>query len=450
MKKTNFLRILLAITAVAAMIFCACGGDDETPESKQLVPFFVRQISAGGDHVTATGMDGSLWAWGWNDWGQLGDGTGGGTPSMNGYYNSKGTPTRIGTDINWASVSTGYSHTIAIKSDGSLWAWGRNQYGQLGDGTDGGGWNNGYNDYSADKNIPTQIGTDKNWASVSAGLDYAIAIKKDGSLWAWGNNSSEQLGTDGNYKNTPTQIGSDTWASVSAGYMHVAAIKKDGSLWAWGYNYNGQLGDGTNEYRRNIPTRIGTDTNWASVSVGPNHTVAIKKDGSLWAWGCNQYGKLGDGTATMRDEDNINIITNGINNDKNTPTRIGTDTNWASVLAGFEHTVAIKKDGSLWAWGRNVRGQLGDGTGGDGHEYNLVEQKMIWNESGNKNIPTRIGTDTNWASVSTRNRYNMAVKTDGSLWVWGTSDLFGDNIADGVEYTVSSTKRIPTQFFVEK
>ena len=141
-------------------------------------------------------------------------------------------------------LATGYYHTIALKSDGTLWAWGWNEYGQLGDGT------------TIDRNTPTRIGTDNRWYSVSAGVWHTIALKSDGTLWAWGANYSGQLG-DGTWtnRNTPTQIGFDNkWVSVSAGY-HTIALKSDGTLWAWGWNWAGQLGDGTTT-DRNTPTRI--------------------------------------------------------------------------------------------------------------------------------------------------------------------------------------------------
>ena len=135
------------------------------------------------------------------------------------------------------------------------------------------------------------------------------------------------------------------WSSVSAGYYHTIAIKTDGTLWAWGFNNYGQLGDGTTT-NRSSPTQIGSGTNWSSVSAGGYHTVAIKTDGTLWVWGNNGNGKLGDGTTT----------------DRYSPVQIGSGTNWSSVSTGGHHTIAIKTDGTLWAWGYNVYGGLGDGT----------------------------------------------------------------------------------------
>ncbi|MBI5017187.1 MAG: choice-of-anchor D domain-containing protein [Deltaproteobacteria bacterium] len=346
-----------------------------------------RSISVGSWHTAAVRTDGSLWAWGQNSSYQLGDGS----------ARNKFVPTRIGTDTNWTSVAAGTGHTVAVKTDGSLWAWGDNYYGQLGDGT------------VTDKSTPTRIGADTNWASIAAGQFHTVALKTDGSLWAWGGNSEGQLGdgTTGN-KSTPTRIGADTnWASMAAGQFHTVALKTDGSLWTWGDNSYGELGDGT-EVDRLTPTRIGTDTNWAGVGAGGYHALAVKMDGSLWAWGRNSEGQLGDGPTA----------------NKRTPTRIGTDMNWAGVAGGFGHTVAAKLDGSLWAWGRNSEGQLGDGT------------------TVSKYAPTRIGTDTNWARVAANDSQTVVLRTDGSLWAWG--DNAEGQVGDGTAGNKSSPTRVGT------
>ena len=273
-------------------------------------------------------------------------------------------------------VAASAAHTVAVRSDGSLWAWGLNSNGQLGDGT------------TTNRSTPVRIGTATNWATVAAGERYTVAVRTDGSLWAWGDNAGGRtgLGTVSGSTRAPTRIGADNdWLSVSAGWRHTVAIRVDGSLWAWGLNEGGQLGDGTTT-NRNTPTRIGTATDWRFVSVGVAHTIAARTDGSLWTWGSNRDGQIGDGTTTNR----------------NTPTRIGTATNWASIVAGNHHTMAITTDGELWAWGNNFNGQLGDGT-------------II-----NRNTPVRVGEATNWASVSA-GRHSAAVGTDGSLWAWGSS-----------------------------
>jgi len=288
---------------------------------------------------------------------------------------------QAGTQAGWASISAGGLHTAAIAADGTLWAWGNNATGELGDGT------------TIERSRPVQIGTDANWAYVSAGRGHTVAIRRDGSLWAWGVNVTGQLG-DGTTQNrpTPVRIGADTnWISVSAGQWHTVAIRRDGSLWAWGGNY-GRLGDGAREHRL-APVRIGADTNWASVSAASDHTAAIRRDGTLWAWGHNDHGQLGDGTTESR----------------LTPVRIGADTNWASVSAGgggiVGLTLAVRTDGTLWAWGHNGEGQLGDGT------------------TENRHSPVQVGTDADWAHVHASIFHSVGIRISGALYVWGWKGL---------------------------
>ncbi|MCX7736025.1 MAG: T9SS type A sorting domain-containing protein [Candidatus Kapabacteria bacterium] len=342
-------------------------------------------IACGYTHTVAIKEDGTLWAWGSNVFGQLGDGT----------TQDKSTPTQIGTATNWQSVACGNRHTIAIKGDGTLWAWGSNIAGKLGLG-----------DYK-DRSVPVQIGTESNWKEVACDMHHSIAIKGDGTLWAWGSNDYGQLGLgDYNHRSVPVRIGTATnWQSVACGYYHTLAIKEDGTLWAWGYNYYGQLGDGTTEDEM-IPTRIGTATNWKSIACASSHTIAIKDDGTLWAWGYN-YGQLGDGTVSYM---------------RTSPAQIGTANNWKNVACGYEHTVAIKGNGTLWAWGRNVFGQLGDGT------------------STQRNTPVRIGDATNWQSVVCGDYHTVAIKGDGTLWAWGRNEYYGQ-LGDGT----TTNRTIPIQ-----
>ncbi len=332
--------------------------------------------------------DGTLWGWGNNTYGQLGDGT----------NIDKNIPTQIGTGTNWQSVCAGAYLSVGIKTDGTLWTWGSNGNGQLGTGTASGNFS---------INVPTQVGVGTNWQSVSTNQGSVVmGIKTDGTLWAWGYNYYGALGDGTNIdKNIPTQIGTGTnWQSISVGRQHSFGIKTDGTLWAWGRNIVGELGDGTN-IDKNIPTQIGTGINWQSISGGESHSKGIKTDGTLWAWGFNAVGQLGDGTFV----------------NKNIPTQVGIGTNWVSVFGSANHSLGIKTDGTLWAWGVNDKGALGDGT--------LI----------NKNIPIQVGTGTNWQYNSGGHLYSMGIKTDGTLWTWGFNGQ--GRLGDGT----SNDKSIPAE-----
>jgi alpha-tubulin suppressor-like RCC1 family protein len=292
-------------------------------------------------------QDGTLWAWGSNSTGQLGDGT----------TTQRLSPVQIGTD-KWTSIASSSSHSLGIKQDGTLWGWGDNFSGQLGDGTS---FNVGTN---TKKLSPAQIGTDK-WSSVSTTLDSSYGIQQDGTLWTWGGAFYRESSKSAAL--VPTKIGNDKWIKIATcgynlGYLfpiiyqHALGIKQDGTLWAWGYNFYGQLGDGTTESADELsPVQIGTDNKWKQVSVSDRISQAIKEDGTLWVWGYNRNGQLGDGTNTNR----------------YSPVQIGTE-EWLTISSntlpgGFEiqaktYTVALKKNGTLWTWGNNETGQFGNGT----------------------------------------------------------------------------------------
>ncbi|CAF4980252.1 unnamed protein product, partial [Rotaria sp. Silwood1] len=331
---------------------------------------FKEAFASKGYFTITKKLDNTLWSFGQNSSGQLGDGS-----TVN-----KNNQVKIGNSTDWAKIAVGESHVCAIKTDGSLWAWGNNNAQQLGDSN---------YIYSA---IPVRIGNDYNWKSISVGLNFTIAIKTDGSLWAWGDNNYGQLGNGAYYikKKYPTQIGTSTnWSNVSAGARHCLAIKTDGSLWAWGYNLSGQLGNGTNTTQL-FPIQIGTSNSWKSISAGDSHSVAIGLDSSLWVWGDNSNGQLG----TQYGFSALNF-----------PYQLTSAVSWAVVSAGLYHTVAIKADGTLWAWGKNTYGQVGDGT------------------TLNKQTPTQIGSESNWLSVSAGSYHTCAIKQTNTLWSWGWNIL---------------------------
>ncbi|MCL2828644.1 MAG: S-layer homology domain-containing protein [Oscillospiraceae bacterium] len=290
----------------------------------------VTTIAAGGSHNVALRSDGTVWAWGLNDRGQLGDGT-------IGWDIMRTTPVQVQNLGDVTAIAAGGAHTLALKSDGTVWAWGLNGGGQLGDGT------------TTTSYTPVQVQNLDNVAAIAAGTDHTVALKNDGTVWAWGHNHFGQLG-DGTTTNrrTPVQIQSlDNIADIAAGGRNTVALGNDGIVWAWGCNEEAQTGDGTRGGRRLAPVRVRNLDSATAIAAGQSHNVALRSDGTIWTWGGNQYGQLGDGTTVRR----------------HTPSGGARLDNAVAIAAGAVHTVALRNDGMVWAWGHNELGQLGDGTG---------------------------------------------------------------------------------------
>ena len=264
-------------------------------------------------------------------------------------------------------------------NDGGLWLWGYNAFGQLGDNT------------TFDRSSPVQtIAGGTNWKEISAGYYHMAAIKTDGTLWAWGYNGKGQLGDNTlSNKSSPVQTAAsgNSWKKISAGLFHTIALKTDGAIWSWGYNASGQLGDNTTTNRVSPGQLYGNNTCWRSVSSGWQHSAAIKTDGTLWLWGNNSCGQLGDFTT--------------INKSSPVQTYSGGNT-WKQVSTSNHVTTAIKTDGTLWAWGDGSLGQIG------------------LNNYSNKLTPTQTGCNfTDWRRVSNTGSAVTAIKNDGTVWTWG-------------------------------
>ncbi len=264
--------------------------------------------------------------------------------------------------------------------EGGLWMWGLGVTGRLGDGT------------TLDKSSPVQtVSGGTNWRSTSIGTFNSAAIKTDGTLWLWGSAGGGRLGNNDNITSTSSPIqtisGGNNWRSVSLSGSNSAAIKTDGTLWLWGLNTCGALGTNDTISRSSPVQTISGGTSWRSTSLGSNHSAAIKTDGTLWLWGIGNNGRIGDNTIDSKSSP-VQTVSGG--------------NNWESVSLGGAHSAAIKTDGTLWLWGLGSSGRLG--TNGIATRSSPVQT---------------VSGGTNWKSVSLGNAHSAAIKTDGTLWLWG-------------------------------
>lgn len=329
----------------------------------------VDRVVCSDNMVTIHLLDGSSLTWGRNEFGQLGNGT----------TTSQITPITTVNVNNWVDVNHARMHTVALHQNGTVWSWGNNAVGQLGTG-------NIIASY-----VPMQMGSDTDWAVLSPGNLHTVALKNNGTLWGWGNTGANEL-TNGPapfYHVNPIQMSSNTdWNKIYGGYFKTFAIKNNGTLWGRGSNYNGDLGTGNTLALINL-TQIGTDTDWLKISAArQSFTLALKNNGTLWAWGNNENGRLGDGTTINR----------------HSPVQIGTST-WKDIAAGNYHSIGIKTDGTLWQWG----------------SYGWFTAGILIPLS---NSPVQVGTDSDWKKVEAGNSFSYAIKEDNTLHTWGNKNIY--------------------------
>ena len=320
----------------------------------------------------------SLYSWGYNNQGALGQ-------NNKTKYSS---PVQVGSDTTWAQIGAGTEgSSCVIKNDGTLWTWGQGSYGVLGHSQSNA-------DAAAAKSTPNQLaGT--TWNEVAGQQQGMYAVKTDGALWSWGIGSYGQLGHNNRVSySSPVQVGSDTtWNKPVVSNASVGgAIKTDGTLWTWGRNDDGMLGHNQpDNSHRSSPVQVGSDTTWAYASIGREACLATKTDGTLWTWGKAGQGALGQNAPG--------------NSHRSSPVQIPGAT-WAtgtgSISASDEFSVAIKSDGTMWAWGLNEHGQLGHNEGSNKHKSSPVQ------------VP-----GTTWRSVFCGRFNTFATKTDGTMWSWG-------------------------------
>jgi len=322
MKKTIF--ILAAVLNSTATLFIP---HSEGKVGKEL---YAQSIAAGYYHSLALCSNGTVRSWGDNGWGQLGNGTN---------ISDSNVPVQVSSLTGIIKIAAGNGHSLALKNDGTVWTWGRNDLGQLGIGSSN-------NDF----NVPMKINSFTGVSAIAAGGFHSLALKNDGTVWTWGSNSLGQLG-NGNYtdSNVPVQVSNIAGViAIAGGDAHSLALKNDGSVWSWGDNLGGQLGNGTSILKSNVPVQVSSLTGVIAIAAGAYHSLALKNDGTVWAWGYNNYGQLGNGS---------NIFYS------NVPVQVSSLTGVIAVAAmGSSHSLALKNDGTVWAWGANGTGQLGIGN----------------------------------------------------------------------------------------
>lgn len=318
------------------------------------------------------------WAVGSSLYGQLGDGTTVSKSSPVSVLNSSRVP--------WKSITTGLDHVAAIRVNGTAWCWGDGTLGLLGNGS------------TLNRSSPVSVVGGLLWRSIAGAGSTTHGIAQNGSWYSWGSGALGALGSNATAnRSSPVTVsgGGVNWLSVFGTANGASALQSDGTIWSTGVNSSGTIGDGTTT-NRSSPVSVVGGGNWvklATSSGAPNHVLALKNDGVLWAWGQNINGALGDGTTV----------------NKSSPVSVrGGFTDWRSACAGRLTSAAIRQNGTLWTWGYNGFGQLGDGT------------------TVNKSSPVSVaGGGTTWLRASIGELHAAAIKTDGTLWTWGDNSLAG-------------------------
>jgi alpha-tubulin suppressor-like RCC1 family protein len=338
------------------------------------------KIAAGGSHTVAIDKNGRAWGWGFNSTGQLGDNS----------VTSQRTPVSVlGAVKTFCQIAAGGSHTVAIDKNGRAWAWGANTTGQLGD-----------NSVTSQRTPVSVLGAVKTFCQIAAGGSHTVAIDKNGRAWAWGLNTTGQLGDNSTtLKLTPVSVlgAVKTFCKIAAGDIHTVAIDKNGRAWAWGFNNNGRLGDNSVTSRLTPVSVLGAVKTFCQIAAGGSHTVAIDKNGIVWGWGLNSGGQLGN---------------NAILSQRTPVSVLGAVKTFCQIAAGGSYTVAIDKNGRAWAWGFNSTGQLGD---------NSVTSRLT---------PVSVlGAVKTFCQIEAGSNHTVAIDKNGRAWVWGvnTGGQLGDN-----------------------
>ncbi|GEM_PF-6668812 len=383
-------RVGMIATALCGVSSACAGGDGTLIMFRNPTNYSPRVVSlwgGGGSEQIIMKSDGSVWDWGMNTEGQLGNGT----------TNNSAVPVQVlgpggvGLLAPVTAIMGGEIHNFALKSDGTVWSWGWNIFGQLGDGSANWGHNTNYS------TTPVQVFGLTSVKALGGRGYHSMALKNDGTVWCWGDNASGQCGNGlftPSGTNVPVQVvGLTNPVMISGGGFFSLALMPDGTVRSWGDNAHCQCGDGTAS-NRSTPVQVLGASNITSISAGWFHTLALRSDGTVWSWGNNSSGELGDGTTATR-SNAVQVV--GLSN-------------IVSVSAGDNNSIALRSDGTVWKWGVNQYGELGNGTidGGSPHP-----------------VPLQVPNLSNVVIAVNRDYHNICVKRDGTVWTWGDNRYGG-------------------------
>ena len=337
-------------------------------------------LEAGGTHSLAIKSDGTVLAWGGDAGGQLGN---------DDLLFNKLAPVAVSGASNIVAVAAGQVHSLALKADGTVLAWGNDAGGQLGD-----------NATLEDKPTPVVVSGASNIIAISAGYYFSLALKSDGTMLSWGNNSRGQLGDSVIKAQKPTPVavsGASDIVAIGAGSEHSLALKADGTMLAWGLDVDGELGDNVQLTDQPLPVAVMTSSKIVSISAGTSHSLALTSSGNMLAWGSDFGGQLGDNTVYVN---------------KPTPVAVSGASNIVAVAGGFFHSLALKADGTMLAWGSDTYGELGDG-----------------NQVNPQSIPVVVENANSIVAIAAGLHLSLALKSDGTVQSWGrnNSGQLGDN-----------------------
>jgi alpha-tubulin suppressor-like RCC1 family protein len=321
------------------------------------------QIASSNEHSLGVRANGTAWAWGGNLNGRLGDNTA---------INKSSPVSVVGGFTDWVQVNSFSGSSIGIRANGTAWAWGANNIGQLGDGT------------TVSKSSPVSVvGGFADWVSAGSGSQHSVGLRANGTLWAWGINTSAQLGDNTLVsKVSPVSVvgGFVDWIQLSVSNTHNLALRANGTAWAWGTSTTGALGDGTTVPRSSPVSIVGAFIDWIALTSAGNHSLGLRANGTAWAWGSNLNGQLGDGNLTTASKSSPVSVVGGF-------------TDWAQLSAGLSHSLGLRSNGTAWAWGQGTFGQLGD-------ESVVAKSSPV----------SVIGGFTNWVQLSAGGAHSLGLR----------------------------------------